>query len=515
MPRGRFDRYHGLLLACGLGMLLVYGGALLRFPLLRAYNRQILTLDRQVLADPGLAPILVSGSALLCLLYIVGYLALSALLRGREESAGTPPGHAGLRWAAAALVILMPLIALGLLLFTYPISSLDLYDYLYRGHVAARYGANNFIQSPEDFRALDRLYWYTAWRRATTAYGPLWEALSILVAQLSGTRLLALLIGFKITSAIGWLLCGLVIGWVSRPGQRLLAGYLWLWNPLVLWELVGAGHNDGWMLLFGLLAYGAVRRRPVAALLLITVGALFKYPLALLWPVLLCAALARLPSWRARAALILRAGLLCAALAVSVYLPWWAGPAMLAQITDRAELFTNSPLAVLRALWLPHGAKGLIEWQLAWLGLGLLGGGVAIASVWAARRPQHERAIGAGLLIWSIAACSPWAQPWYLVWPIGLLALQPRQVRPRVSLALVAFSGLLVYPAYSALRPLLGWPGDGAAWQILIVALLYLPPCGVALYRLLVPQPGGDPPAMIGAPGIIRCLVGVVWRRSN
>jgi hypothetical protein len=391
-------------------------------------------------------------------------------------------------------VLLAPLLAAGLLLWIHPTTSLDLYDYLYRGHMAARYGANNFIQSPEDLRQLDRLYWYTAWRRATTAYGPLWEAMSIGIAQLSGVTLLPLLIGFKLAAALAWLLCALAIVLASPPGQRLLAGYLWLWNPLVLWELLGAGHNDGWMLLFGLLAYGVLGQRPTLALLLITAGALIKYPLALLWPVLLAAALAQQPTTQARLLLSLRAGLLCALLVLLAYAPWWVGPTTLDQFRDRADLFTNSPLALARALMLPHGEEAAIEALLGRFGLGLLALGVGLGMVWAWRRPHALALIGAGVLLWFSAAGSPWMQPWYLVWPIGLLALHPRQVRPRVVLALLALSGLLVYPAYAALRPLLDWPGDGAAWQSLILALLYLPPLCVACYRRLFPQRAAPPP---------------------
>lgn len=484
-------RYPALLGASGLGMLLIYGAALARFPLLSTYQTQVLTLDRQVAGDSALAPALVVAIALLCLLYIAGYVALSETLHA------LPPPRMRRRLALAVVVV--PLIATSLLLLTHPTSSLDLYDYLYRGHIAARYGANNFVQSPEEFRTVDRLYWYTAWRRATTAYGPLWEALSTAVARTAGTMLLPLLLGFKLTSALGWLLCGAVIALVAPSGQRLLAGYLWLWNPLVLWELVGAGHNDGWMLLFGLLAYGALGRRPLLALLLLTAGALIKYPLALLWPLLLAAALARRGTWRGRGLLLLGAGSLCAALVVLAYAPWWAGPGMLTQLRDRADLFTNSPLAVMRALWLPYGAENQIETLLALAGLGLLGLGIAVAAALTWRRPEQGVSIGAGLLLWLIVACSPWVQPWYLTWLIGLLALRPRQVRPRVTLALLALSGLLVYPAYSGLRPLLGWPGDGVVWQSLILALLYAPLLCVGAYRRLLPQPAAPPPAP--APG--------------
>lgn len=56
---------------------------------------------------------------------------------------------------------------------------------------------------------------------------------------------------------------------------------------------------------------------------------------------------------------------------------------------------------------------------------------------------------------------------------------------PRITLAAFALSGLLLYPAYSALRPLLGWPGDGVGWQLLVLVLLYLPPLLILAARRL------------------------------
>lgn len=463
-----------LLGACGLGSLLIYSVALARFPLLGTYRTQVFTLDQQVAADPGLAPALAAGASLLCLLYLGGYAALRAALRAA-------PSRLHVR-LFAPVVALIALAAAGLLLLAHPTSSLDLYDYLFRGHVAARYGANNYVQTPEAFRGVDKLYWYTAWRRAVTAYGPLWEGLSIVVARIAGSGLLSLLVSFKLVSAIGWLFCGVAIVAAARPGERLLAGYLWLWNPLALWELVGAAHNDGWMLLFGALALLVWPRRPVVALLLITVGALVKVTLALLWPVLLAAALRRAAGWRARLGLALGVTLASVTLAALAYAPWWAGPAMLEQLWGRASLFTNSPLALARALWMPHGQKEAIEQGLALAGLGMLTLGLATAIVLAWRRPHQTALISAGLLIWLVTVCSPWVQPWYLLWPMALLALRPSLSGGAMWLALPALSGLLIYPAYSGLRPLLGWPIASVAWQGLVLALISGPTLSMLLY---------------------------------
>ncbi len=74
-------------------------------------------------------------------------------------------------WTLLALVG-FPLLFLALLLWVYPFSSVDLYDYLFRGRMLARYGANTFTQIPQNY-STDPLFDFVAWRRAVTAYGPL------------------------------------------------------------------------------------------------------------------------------------------------------------------------------------------------------------------------------------------------------------------------------------------------------------------------------------------------------
>src|SRR5262249_31156188 len=127
-------------------------------------------------------------------------------------------------------------------------------------------------------------YSYVAWKRAVTAYGPLWEGMSWLTAWLAGQapggpgiaagrhvelwhvellhdELLRLLLAYKGLAALGFLLCAAAIwGALGRvaPRWRLLGLYLWLWNPLALWESVVAGHNDAWMALLIVLALWAL-----------------------------------------------------------------------------------------------------------------------------------------------------------------------------------------------------------------------------------------------------------------
>src|SRR5262249_1227473 len=139
-----------------------------------------------------------------------------------------------------------------------------------------RYQANTFVLVPHDFKD-DPFLTYVAWKRAVTAYGPLWEGMSWLTARLAGqapghvstaatrdAELLRLLLAYKGLAALGCLLCGAAIGLAlgrAAPRWRLAGLYLWLWNPLALWESIAAGHNDAWMALLIVLAVWAIGRQ--------------------------------------------------------------------------------------------------------------------------------------------------------------------------------------------------------------------------------------------------------------
>src|SRR5262249_12064492 len=155
-------------------------------------------------------------------------------------------------WRLTLVLLGLPLVFLALLALVYPTTSVDLYDYMFRGRMLVRYQANTFIRIPSDFKE-DPLFWYVAWRRSVTAYGPLWEGRSWLTAWVAGERpgrfpfgtaaqdatLLRLMIAYKGLAALGFLLCGAAIWATLRRTARQwrwLGLYLWLWNPLVLWE---------------------------------------------------------------------------------------------------------------------------------------------------------------------------------------------------------------------------------------------------------------------------------------
>ncbi len=553
-----------ILVLLGLGAALCYAAALLRFPLLAIYKQPTQNLEKLTSADRWTGLALTGWVLLLFAGYAVGAVVLARDAR-RKGRAG-----AGVRWRAAshplapapfhpctliAALVGFPLIFLALLALVYPTTSVDLYDYMFRGRMLARYQANTFTQVPIEFKA-DPLFWYVAWRKAVTAYGPLWEGMSWLTARLAGEQpdrllhgreaqyqaLLHMMLAYKGLSALGFLGCGAAIWATLRRTAfewRWVGLYLWLWNPLALWESLAAGHNDAWMAMLIVLAVGVfswdtrrgaehvtsdtpsvTRQSPalsrvegsprhlvtlsIASFLMLTLGGLVKFLALMFGPLLLCAALRRMPNWRARLRLALAGGLACMAEVVLAYAPFWVGWGTLRNFRDRGALFTSSWLAALQApissdayALLPvrdllalisfgQPSKAISQAIAVSIGMGLLVFGVLWASWRAWRAPKDVAAHALWLLLWFLFLCNPWFQPWHLLWALALLAIQPWRSRHMWAVGLFCATAMLSYLSSRFLLPLLGWKGNGAEWNALTSALIYGPP-------LLVLLPGRRP----------------------
>lgn len=491
----------------------IYTAALWRFPLLDLYDQRLQNLNKLTQSDPQFGLLLAGSVLMLFVAYFVGALVLYRHV-GQQCAGG---------WLLNLILIGFPLFCGCLLLFVYPITSLDIYDYLFRGRMLVRHGANTFLATPEQF-ASDPLLSYIAWRRAVTAYGPLWESVSRQVAALAGERrclepavntlcaeaapqvaLLRLLLAYKGLGLLGFLLCSAAI-WMSlgqsaTPFARL-ALYLWLWNPLVLWEAIGTGHNDTWMVLLMVLAVGRVSRSHLAqppallsdrpgliqiwpwlfGLICLAIGGLFKSAVWVLGPLYLSAALRSLSTLRQRLWLLMIAGLLCVGLVVLAYLPFWEGLATLRHLSDRGSLFNATWLAALQsilALFLPMLlSKGIASG----IGVGLLLFGCFWASLRAWSTPHDLLRHMSWLLIWMLLLCTPWFQPWYLLWVIALIALQPQHSHVWPVL-LFSCTGMLSYGGEAFLLPALGWGSQSAEWHVLAWVLISGPPLLVFGWR--------------------------------
>jgi hypothetical protein len=529
-----------ILVLVGLGSALCYAAALTHFPLLAIYAQPIQNLTKLTNGDPRTGLGLTGWTLLVFAGYAMGALVLARVAQQSVRAIAHPV-------TLFVALVGFPLIFLALLTLVYPTTSVDLYDYMFRGRMLAHYQANTFVQVPLEFNT-DPLFWYVAWRKAVTAYGPLWEGMSWLTARLAGERpnrllygqeaqyqaLLQLMLAYKGLSALGFLGCGAAIWFTLRRTAfkwRWLGLYLWLWNPLALWESLAAGHNDAWMAMLIVLAVGLLtkdtgRRSQVAdqvtsdapyvtpsprhlvtlcvtSFLILTAGGLVKFLALMFGPLLLCAALRRMPDWRARLRLVLVGGLACTAAVVLAYAPFWVGWGTLRNFGDRGALFTSSWLAALQAPITSDAVHALVPARdllalvsigtpseaisqaiAVSIGLGLLVFGVLWASWRAWRAPENVAAHALWLLLWFLFLCNPWFQPWYLLWALALLAIQPWRGRYSWAVGLFCATAMLSYLSGEFLLPVLGWKDTSAEWNALTSILIYGPP----LLALLPPS---------------------------
>ncbi len=312
----------------------------------------------------------------------------------------------------------------------YPVTATDLFLYAARSRLFTAHGANPNVALPQDFPADPwRPLVSDEWASSASPYGPLWNLLAAPVTLLAGDRLAVALVGFKLLA----LLCLLMGGWgiaralAATPGAQPAAGALcYLWNPLVLWEGVGNGHNDVVMLLPMLLAFRAwATGRDVLVIPLLVVAVAIKYTPVVLIPLAAIAAWRRAGGGPARFRLVAGSALLSAVVSGIALAPFYDPGALRTSLAHQGDIVLTSPVAAAAIELQGRVPRGVTE---AWgkrLGAGVLLATLAggAGAVW--RRPARlPRAAYETLAILLLTAT--WSfRGWYLIWLVGLAALLP------------------------------------------------------------------------------------------
>ena len=255
---------------------------------------------------------------LLAALVLEGGLYWMACLATRQAQ-GKAAWAVVLGGAALSAVALLPF---------YPLGSTDIFDYIMHGRMTGLYGANPFVQLASQYRT-DTFAYYAGWPNAPSAYGPLWEVLAGLVARLPGNGVISNVIAFKLLEGVFLAGTATAVALILRrvAPRRALTGVLLLtWNPILLYETMGNGHNDIAMAFCIALAVLAILYRHfTAGVLALVAGALIKFIPVLMVPAAGLIALRELPDTRARARFLLLTAPTAAALIVLAYAPFWDG----------------------------------------------------------------------------------------------------------------------------------------------------------------------------------------------
>jgi hypothetical protein len=382
-------------------------------------------------------------------------------------------------------------------LFSMPgVFTTDMFSYVTYGFIAGSFGGNPFVEYPALYPWLTVANWVPAiWQFAPSVYGPLWIDLSMAVERLSVGRSAVeqvqayrLVANFAHLANVG--LFALIVRHFT-PRAVLPATLLFAWNPLLLFEFAGSGHNDALMLTAALLAvYLFTRERIAAGIVALAASAMIKYVTVLALPVFLAYWAWQQPTPLRRLAVFCAGGTLALLVMAVLYLPWYQGPDTFRPLLSWTSQphYANSPndwlagdLARLMDPSSVRRAQALAEAHavLQLLGLAMLALVVAVEA-WYARTLRGAAAGSARVMLVFLLAYNPWVLPWYFTWPLafGLLAgWETRTARVCLLFSLTA-------PAVMHFTAI--WGGAPAnLFNVLYLAPLLLP----LLPRLIAAEP--------------------------
>jgi hypothetical protein len=361
-------------------------------------------------------------------LYAVGY---RAIARGRGSHPTWTIFGAGALFCAE-------------LIWAYPATAVDIFGYIAHGELLALHRVNPFVATPSAYPS-DPIIPFLAFPDEPSQYGPIWVLLGGAIATIARGDLLGQVLLYKLLAAAAHLAGAAVVYRIARrlASDVCLAqasAYLFLWNPLLLWEMVGNGHNDGLMMLLGLIGVWLfVGRFDLLALALVVAGALVKVPVALIGPTLFVGV------WRRSWAKALEGALLGLALAIVVYRPFWEGPDTLTALR-RTDLFTASLASVVRLALAPELGLADASAVARTASLSVFAVVAVVSLLLAIRADTAADTLRAAYftLLGGLLLLTTWFQAWYVVWPfaIGAALAQPRR---HLEVAALSLGGLLQY----------------------------------------------------------------------
>ncbi len=316
--------------------------------------------------------------------------------------------------------VLMTIAALhALVLLAPPLLSTDVFSYQAYARMGAVYGLNPYLSGPHAI-ALDPLYPFVGakWVGTPTAYGPVFTALSYLLAPLS---IVSSAFAYKSIAAVASL-ATVALVWNAarlRGVDQVKAAALVGLNPLIVVYGVGGGHND--LLMLAVLVAGmslllSHRPRAGGASIVIAVGV--KLTAGLYLPFVLADARGQAAD-RRRREIVIGAGVAAAALAVLGFGLFGSGPLhLLSTVTQNQG----------KGDW--HSIPGFMSTRLGGTAGHVIGyvlaAGFLIVTAWLLRRVWRGELDWIDAAGWATVAMLVTASsllPWYVAWLMPFAAL--------------------------------------------------------------------------------------------
>ena len=284
----------------GLAMSAIYLVYVIDFPLISNTQAGVPAADLEIL---------MRGHRWFAPIYTLGILLLYYLFWKALQLARSMPGPSSTRDKGRTLVLAFGLFFGFTLVWLYPITANDLFRYVLRGRIWAVYGDSPMLSPPNDFLDDPYIAFAGEFGDWTSGYGPVWEMLVQVPLRLGATDMVPGAISLKLLVLLAYLLCAILIGWFAAPGgaragpeQTSLAPLVFFaWNPLILIQGPGNGHND--MISIALMVLGIVlwrRRLWWWATVALSLAVLVKITALLMIPLFGIVLLQRETTWRGR-----------------------------------------------------------------------------------------------------------------------------------------------------------------------------------------------------------------------
>jgi hypothetical protein len=361
---------------------------------------------------------------------------IGAWLRVRPLLAGQPKAARNLLiWWSAPLALAPPMF------------SRDVYSYLAQGQLVGR-GLDAYAVGPAALGAGNPLaaQVHPLWMHTPAPYGPVFLAVAAVVVWVTGTHLVAGVLGMRLVALMSVAVLAVVVPRLA-PRCRIdpgLAVWLGVLNPLVLVHVVAGAHNDALMialLMTGLLLASGHRRsrsapswRMAPAVVLVTLAALVKAPAALalaylahLWAVRLGGRwrwIAGIGATTAVAAATVAAVTLGTGLGLG-----WVGALKTPAIVHNG-LSVSTDLGDILA-WLGRSFGFAASADSAVTTTRFAGAALAVVAcvlAWV-RRDRLDTPGAVGLALGAVVLLGPVVHPWYLLWALVPLAAGSRDPR--------------------------------------------------------------------------------------
>jgi alpha-1,6-mannosyltransferase len=353
---------------------------------------------------------------------------------------------------ARVLVIAFPVVYNLLFVLVPPRLSIDLLSYISHGYIEATLDANPLVKPSSivaDTPLGPELARY-GWRPVHPAspYGPLWTRVEAAIVQaVHGVRLQMVVLKLVVVAASlgSALLIWHILAYV-RPDQRSLGTLSYLWNPLIVVEIAGEGHNDSVMVFLVLLAlFLTIRGRGGGGLVAMSLGVLTKYLPLFLLPLQI------VHLWHARvtgarfAKQVAIGVAVGAALTLILFGGLWAGPDTLTGVRASAQSGSTGStptmiVSVVTRLVFSPIVETVVEVAVVTGFVVFLGRTAASVT-----GMDHLLRACASVSLVYVLLVSPAYWPWYAVMPAALLALVPS--RPALLLLLaISVGSRLVAP---------------------------------------------------------------------